>query len=174
MCLAAKNACFKLDPSDTQIRVLTKMAEASGRCACGHIKYKVTGEPTWVAGCCCRDCARATGTPYIVWVGFPVAAVKFQEAEPTLTETSEGVRRGFCGKCGAALTYGRDPKYDVVDPLVYIAATSFDDPDLFPPTEVVWYAQRPDWFELAGPIPLHDGVSPGQSDRAYISALKRQ
>ena len=150
------------------------MAEASGRCACGHIKYKVTGEPTWVAGCCCRDCARATGTPYIVWVGFPVAAVKFQEAEPTLTETSEGVRRGFCGKCGAALTYGRDPKYDVVDPLVYIAATSFDDPDLFPPTEVVWYAQRPDWFELAGPIPLHDGVSPGQSDRAYISALKRQ
>jgi hypothetical protein len=100
--------------------------------------------------------------------------VEFGKAEPKLAETSEGVRRGFCEKCGAAVTYGRDPKYDVADPLIYIAATTLDDPDMFPPTEVVWYAQRPDWFELAGSIPLHDGVSPDQSDRAYNSALKRQ
>lgn len=152
------------------------MAEktASGGGACGHVRFETFAAPTWIAGCCCRDCARATGTPYVVWVGFPVAAIKFESVEPSIVESSKGVLRGFCDKCGTSLTYGRDPKYDVSDALLYVASTSLDEPSLFPPTEVVWYEQRPRWFELASGIPLHEGVSPGNSDRAYNSAKKRQ
>jgi len=147
---------------------------ASGKCACGHISFRVYGEPTWTAGCCCRDCARATGTPYVVWVGFSIGEVKFDNSEPTLAETSEGVLRGYCDRCGSSLTYGRAEEYDTADRLLYISAATLDDPNRFPPTEVVWYSQRPSWFELVQTLPLHDGVSPDQSDRSYNSAKERQ
>ena len=146
----------------------------SGKCACGRISFRVYGEPIWTAGCCCRDCARATGTPYVVWVGFSTDAVRFENSKPTLAETSEGVLRGYCEKCGSSLTYGRTEEYDTTDRLLYISAATLDDPNRFPPTEVVWYSQRPEWFELVQTIPLHDGVSPDQSDRAYNSAKQRQ
>ena len=146
----------------------------SGGCACGSIRFQAKGDPIWTAGCCCRDCSKATGTPYVVWVGFPVNAIAFDENEPVVAETSKGVLRGYCDKCGTSLTYGRDPKHDVAEPLLYVAANALDNPNLFPPTEVVWYAQRPVWFELKEAIPLHDGVSPDQSDRSYNSAKQRQ
>ena len=149
-------------------------SEKLGGCACGKVRYKVGGVPTWIAGCCCRDCAKATGTPFVIWVGFPVVNVEFLHGQPAKKETSLGVLRGYCDECGTSLTYGRDPKFDVDDPLLYVSAASLDNPDLFPPTEVVWYAQRPSWFELAGSIPLHDSVSPDQADRAYNSAKDRQ
>jgi len=145
----------------------------SGGCACANIRFRATGKPVWTAGCCCRDCARATGTPYVVWVGFSVGSIAFDGIEPEKAETSRGVLRGYCDKCGTSLTYGRDPKYDVAEPLLYVAATTLDNPDLFPPTEVVWYAQRPSWFELKETIPLHDEVSPDHADRLYNSAKQR-
>jgi len=77
---------------------------ASGGCACGHVRFHVTGDPIWTAGCCCRDCARATGTPYVVWVGFPRAAITYEDLEPVLAATSKGVLRGFCDECGTSLT----------------------------------------------------------------------
>jgi hypothetical protein len=123
-----------------------------GSCACGAVAYEARGTPTWVAGCCCRDCARATGTPYVVWVGFPVVSVSFQGREPAVHESSTGVLRGYCQDCGTSLTYGRAPEYDVADPLLYVSAATLEMPETCPPTEVVWYSQRPSWFELAPTI----------------------
>lgn len=148
--------------------------QVSGGCACGNVRFHVAGDPVWTAGCCCRDCARATGSPYVVWVGFPKDSIAYDGAEPTVAETSRGVLRGFCNKCGTSLTYGRHADYDVEEALVYIAASTLDTPDRFPPTEVTWYSQRPQWFELKDTIPLHDATSPDQSERAYNSAKQRK
>ena len=145
-----------------------------GGCLCGKVRYTVIGNPTWTAGCCCRDCAKATGTSYVVWVGFPVAQVSYLSDAPAQRETSTGVLRGFFHACGTSLTYGRDPKYDVEDPLLYVSASTLDDPNRFPPTEVVWYSHRPRSLELAETIPLHPGISPEQADRSYIAARDRQ
>lgn len=143
-----------------------------GGCGCGAIRYRVSGAPTWTAGCCCRDCARATGTPYVVWVGFPPGQVEFLAAEPTIHVSSEGVLRGYCPRCGTSLTYGRDPAYEALDPILYVAASTLDAPDTFPPTEVVWYGQRPAWFSLDSEIPLHETFSPEHAERAYTQVLK--
>jgi len=67
----------------------------------------------------------------------------------------------------------RAPEFDLDDPLLYVSANTLDDPDSFPPTEVVWYSQKPRWFALAPTIPLHETVSPEKSDRAYNAALDR-
>ena len=106
-----------------------------GRCACGKVSFETSGQPVWTAGCCCRDCSRATGTPYVVWVGFPISAIRFETA-PEVAETSRGVLRGYCPSCGTSLTYGRDPKFDVEDPLLYVSASALDDPEAFLSSEM--------------------------------------
>lgn len=143
-----------------------------GSCRCGAVRYTVHGPTVWSAGCCCRDCARATGTPYIVWVGFPPDRVRFLSERPRIYVSSEGVLRGFCGHCGTSLTYGRDPAFEAVEPTLYMAASTLDDPGAYPPTEVVWYGQRPSWLELSPSIPLHDTISPDNAARAYTEVLK--
>lgn len=145
-----------------------------GGCLCGAVRYSVSGPVIWSAGCCCRDCARASGTPYIVWVGFPPDKVRFLTEPPSIYASSEGVLRGFCPKCGTSLTYGRDPAYEAVEPTLYVAASSLDDPEAYPPTEVVWYASRPGWLSLSEDIPLHATVSPDNVDRAYTQVLKKR
>jgi len=80
-----------------------KNLKTSGQCACGHVKFSSFGQPTWTAGCCCKDCSKATGTPYVVWVGFPVDAVKFTDNEPVLAETSKVCCGGFAGNVGLLL-----------------------------------------------------------------------
>ncbi len=144
-----------------------------GGCQCGNVRYEVSGKTIWVAGCCCRDCAIASGTPYIVWVGFPPQQVRFSRGQPTIFSSSEGVLRGFCKDCGTTLTYGRDPTFEAVEPTLYISAATLDDPNAYAPTEVVWYSQRPSWFSLTPDIPLHDTISPANADRAYTQVLKR-
>lgn len=152
---------------------MEKNDEFQGGCNCGAVRYAVSGPTLWSAGCCCRDCARATGTPYIVWVGFPPERVRFQGREPSINESSEGVLRGFCPQCGTSLTYGRDPAFEAVEPTLYISAATLDDPSAYPPTEVVWYAQRPEWFELGESVPRHDTISPDNAARSYTIASRR-
>ena len=151
---------------------MTKTKIHQGGCQCGAIRYGVSGATIWSAGCCCRDCAKATGTPYIVWVGFPPNRVKFLSEKPQIRTSSQGVLRGFCRNCGTSLTYGRDPAFEAVEPTLYVAAATLDDPEAYPPTEVVWYGQRPTWFELSGNIPLHETISPKNAARAYSQVLK--
>ncbi|MCP4328575.1 MAG: GFA family protein [Alphaproteobacteria bacterium] len=151
---------------------MTGADEHSGGCQCGAMRYAVSGAAIWSAGCCCRDCARAAGTPYIVWVGFPPDRVRFLSGAPRVHASSEGVLRGFCERCGTTLTYGRDPAFEAVEPTLYVAAATLDDPDAYPPSEVVWYDQRPGWFALAGDIPLHGEVSPENAARSYARVLE--
>jgi len=146
--------------------------EQLGGCMCGCVRYVVSGSTIWSAGCCCRDCARASGTPYVVWVGFPPNGVRFVSGTPRVYSSSEGVLRGFCENCGTTLTYGRDPAFEAVEPTLYVAATTLDDPNAFPPTEVVWYGHRPNWFGLSSIIPLHESISPENAARAYTQVLK--
>ena len=152
----------------------TIIVEQLGGCRCGSVRYAVSGETVWSSGCCCRDCARATGTPYVVWVGFPPERVRFLADAPRVYSSSEGVLRGFCEICGTSLTYGRDPAFELVEPTLYISAATLDDPDAYPPTEVVWYGQRASWFELSTDILLHETISVENAKRSLTQVLKNK
>jgi hypothetical protein len=88
--------------------------------------------------------------------------------------SSEGVLRGFCETCGTSLTYGRDPAFEAVEPTLYISAATLDDPDAYPPTEVVWYGQRPSWFELSTDILLNETISVENAERSLNHVLKNK
>ena len=47
----------------------------SGGCACGAVRYEISGAPVSSVQCQCRDCQRATGSGHVNAMAFPQAAV---------------------------------------------------------------------------------------------------
>ena len=131
-----------------------------GGCACGRVRYRIHGRPVLVAACCCSDCTRYTGAVYTVWVGVHDAMIEMLGEPPLERETSPVSKRGHCPACGTSLTFRRIGAEAERDPLFYVTAASLDDPDAVEPTEVIYYAERPHWFDIPPNIPRHPGPSP--------------
>lgn len=101
--------------------------EVTGRCFCGAVTYRASQLPEQVETCYCGDCARAIGSPVTVWARFPTRNFRFTGADPVRFESSPGVVRTFCPRCGSSLTYHKGDKVDV-------SAATLDAPERFPPT----------------------------------------
>ncbi len=126
-----------------------------GGCRCGRVRFWAAGEPQRVTGCCCRDCARVSGAPMIVWAGFDAERVRFTGTPKKLVKTTKGVVRGFCADCGTHVSYRREG-----EGALWLAGGCFDAPETVVPTEVVHWGERPAWFALADGIPVHEGARP--------------
>lgn len=142
----------------------------AGGCLCGEVRYEVRGEPVWSATCYCENCTRSVGAPVVAWAGFEAAGFRLLQGRPVLHESSPGVVRGFCGRCGTALTYQKNPAVlEGAQDDVYVATRTLDDPDAHPPTEHVHYRERAKWFVAGDDLPCHDSLSPGNAHRMLAS-----
>ena len=100
----------------------------TGGCACGAIRYEISGEPLAMNDCQCRDCQRKSGTGHGSYLTFlrPNAEVKLrgQAALWDITGDSGNVKtRGFCPTCGSPVHLTvRGHAWDHLDP----AAPKFD------------------------------------------------
>ena len=81
------------------------MTTLEGSCQCGGVKFRVEGEPKWIAHCHCRDCRRATGAAVSTYVGVELQNVKFTSGTPSIYASSKGVKRSFCADCGSPIAY---------------------------------------------------------------------
>ncbi len=104
-------------------------AQPTGGCLCGAVRYRARGAPRLVDLCYCRWCARAVGASVTGWARYATGDFAFTAGEPVRYESSPGVARTFCGRCGSSLTY-HDPGGELVD----VASATLDDPLAFPPT----------------------------------------
>jgi hypothetical protein len=75
-----------------------------GHCLCGLVKFEARGVPKWVVWCHCESCRRHSGAPGNVFVSFSDTEVSVTEGAITTFESSPGVNRGFCARCGSTLT----------------------------------------------------------------------
>jgi hypothetical protein len=111
-----------------------------GGCFCGAVRFTFRGAPTYVGNCHCRDCQRAIGTGFVTWVGTKPENFEVTKGEITTCETSPGVRRGFCGRCGSSLTFAGDDWTDVA-----LTAASLDEPGSVTPESNVFLDERQPW-----------------------------
>jgi len=81
------------------------MTAFEGSCQCGAIRFRIEGEPKWIAHCHCSDCRRATGAAVSTYVGAEKERVVFKTGTPSAYSSSKGVRRSFCGACGSPIAY---------------------------------------------------------------------
>ena len=75
-----------------------------GRCLCGDVRLRVSGKPKWVLWCHCESCRRHSGAPASVFVSFADDAITITQGAIAKYESSPGVERGFCRRCGSTLT----------------------------------------------------------------------
>ena len=80
------------------------MAEMTGGCACGKVRYSVEIDNDDAYLCHCRMCQRATGGVSIAFKNLPKAAVHW-EREPDYFHSSPIARRGYYAACGTPLTF---------------------------------------------------------------------
>ena len=126
-----------------------------GGCMCGAVRYRVNGKHTYAGICHCDDCRRATGGAYVPWFGAAPENFTVTKGAITEHESSPGIRRGFCGKCGASLTYGGEGWNDIG-----ITIASLDNPNAIKPESNVFLRDRLHWVTFDESMRNYDGFPP--------------
>lgn len=98
----------------------------TGGCQCGAVRFRAEGVLKDSSICHCRMCQKAFGAYYAPLVSVRGADFKWTRGEPKRFQSSNHVKRGFCGDCGTPLTY------EAPDGIA-VAAGAFDDPSALPP-----------------------------------------
>ena len=115
----------------------------TGGCQCGAVRFRVTGPLDDASICHCRMCQKAFGAYYAPLVSTRGARLEWTRGEPKRFQSSNLVRRGFCGDCGTPLTYEAPDG-------VALAAGAFDDPAGLAP----WIQ-----YGIEGRLPYVQGLS---------------
>jgi hypothetical protein len=132
----------------------------SGGCACGAIRYEISGEPLVMADCQCRDCQRKSGTGHGSYLAFPRANVKLtgDAKHWDLVGDSGNVKtRAFCPECGVPvyMTFAANPGDFIVH------AASLDDPGRYKPQFVTYRVRGYAWDHVDPALPAFDRMPPG-------------
>lgn len=131
------------------------MTTRGGHCLCGDVTYRYSGAENWRAYCHCESCRRNTSSPATAFFGVPRDAFAFTGKAPAVYESSPGVRRLFCGRCGSPMAYDSDRYPDEI----HLYAASLDDPENYRPQGHVFCRERLPWFDVRDDLPRHPGSS---------------
>jgi hypothetical protein len=126
----------------------------TGHCLCGEIRYEASSAPIWTAYCHCLSCRRATGALVAAYAGFNARDFRFISGKPACHESSTGVQRRFCPRCGTPLTYEsvRWPGE------VHLLIGSADDLKILRPQMHVYTEHQVHWLEIDDDLPRRVGT----------------
>jgi hypothetical protein len=132
--------------------------EREGGCACGTVRYRLTGEPFDTGWCHCRTCQRVSGAPAMAFSTVKAEAFRFiaGEGEVRSFASSDFGRREYCGRCGTPLTIRVEFQPETVD----FPVATLDDPDAVAPGFHIFRASKVAWFETADALPRHERFRP--------------
>ena len=119
----------------------------SGGCQCGAVRFRVEKAASI---CHCRMCQKAFGSAFGPLTTVKDADIAWTRGAPKYFQSSNLVRRGFCGECGTPLTYvAREGQTEV-------ALGAFDDPNAVPATKQLSRETRVAWFDAMANLPARD------------------
>jgi hypothetical protein len=124
-------------------------------CLCGAVRFSVPRPGGGITACHCSQCRKTSGH---VW-----ASTDVSKAHLTMTgaenlrwyQSSEKVRRGFCGTCGSALFW--DP---VQRDTIGVAMGAFDQPTGTHLHVHIFTADKGDYYKIADGVPQFATVPP--------------
>jgi hypothetical protein len=134
------------------------MTLKKGRCLCGAVSYEYQGPENWVAHCHCESCRRNTSSPFTTFIAVPRKAYRFTGIQPAIYNSSPGVRRLFCPKCGSPVAFDADSYPDEIH--FYLAA--LEDASGLEVQTHGFAGEKVPWIELGDDLPkyLHGGSGP--------------
>ena len=136
------------------------MAEMTGGCMCGRIRYTAQVENDEAYLCHCRMCQRATGGVSIAFKNMKKAAVVWSRV-PDWYHSSPIARRPYCRDCGTPLGF-EYPDSENMD----LTVGSFDDPSRFRPIHHFGVeSMHRAWINTEGLPEYRVADNPGSVDR---------
>jgi hypothetical protein len=125
-------------------RIAGGEVRATGGCACGGVRYWITGHLRDVVHCHCEPCRRITGHHMAATAALR-SDVHF-ESDDSLRwyQRTDTVRYGFCSTCGATLFWEAADKADTVS----IAGGTLDQPTGLTTVLAIWADGASDFHRL--------------------------
>lgn len=77
----------------------------TGGCQCGAVRFRIRGALRDPSICHCRMCQKAFGNFYAALVSVNDVDFAWTRGGPKFFQSSNHVKRGFCGNCGTPLSY---------------------------------------------------------------------
>jgi hypothetical protein len=131
----------------------------TGSCLCGAVRYEARGAPRAVNHCHCLQCQRQSGAAMVTWATWPRLSVRVRQGEAADFESSPGIKRSFCARCGSTLFWCRVARERDGGELD-IAAGTLDEPDRLAPTEHIFVKSRRRWMPLCDGLPAYREARP--------------
>jgi hypothetical protein len=120
-----------------------------GGCACGAIRYQLTGDPLIVHACHCRDCQRLTGSAFVINLWMETQFVDASGPAPQSFKLSGGSGKPhdvfFCGACGTTL-WSR--YHGAPGDFRFVRAGTLDTPEVIKPDVHIFTRSKMPWLEL--------------------------
>jgi hypothetical protein len=135
-------------------------AAYTGGCACGAMRYEISGEPLFVNHCQCRDCQRQSGTGHGSYLTFGASGVKLTGAAThwdRVADSGNVKTGGFCPRCGSPVYL----RFKAIPEIFTVHAASLDDPSRFEPEVVTYHARALAWDHLDPELPVCEKMPPG-------------
>ena len=123
----------------------------AGSCLCGAITFSIDGELPAPDVCHCRMCRKQSGHCFAS-TDVPKTALTLSGAESLVWfQSSEQIRRGFCGTCGSTLFW--EPSHR---DWIAVAMGAFDGPTATTVKMHIFVAQKGDYYTIADGVTQHD------------------
>ena len=129
----------------------------TGGCACGEIRYRVSGKPLVVSVCHCKFCQRRLATAFGIVANFDESSVELLQGHPTECEHRSDVsgrwlRMNFCPTCGTTVSHTAQARPGVRS----IAAGTFDDQDWFAVDRHIWTRSKRPWVVIPPDVAVYE------------------
>ena len=109
-------------------------------CACGSIRYKLTGKPYTSYACHCTRCQARTGSAFGMTMQVPASSLVITQGKPLdVSKKSGGPVLQYCEKCRTLLFLKAAPEMTCIFP------GCFDDKSWFAPVANVWVSSAQPW-----------------------------
>ena len=126
-----------------------------GRCACGEVRYRLTGRPMFVHCCHCLDCQRQTGSAFVLNAIYEQDRIELLsgQPEPTHVPTDSGRPHDIyrCPSCRTALwsNYGGRPTR-------FVRLGTLEDPSAHAPDVHIFTRSKLPWVTLPPEVPAFE------------------
>jgi hypothetical protein len=134
----------------------------TGSCLCGDVKFEIEGRLEPIQVCHCQQCRKAQGTPFSTNISVSTQDFKILSGARSLTryESSPGMVRYFCTRCGSPIYGAKD-----TDPDIYrVRAGTINELLSVRPVADFFNASKCNWWPITDDLP--------QFPDAYVSHRK--
>ena len=128
-----------------------------GGCACGAVRYRLTGVPMFVHCCHCTSCQTETGSAFVLNALIESDRVETIAGAPepvmTPSESGRGQNVWRCPECRVALWSNYGGATDIVR---FVRVGTLDDPGALPPDVHIYTRSKLPWVILPDGTPAFE------------------